>query len=630
MGACTYRWQGITLATLFTGYAGYYLCRSNLAVATPLLLDDFADSGITEKAIGGIASLGVLLYAVGKVTNGVLTDFLGGRTLFLLGMAASACCTVLFGLGSGLLVFALAWAANRYVQSMGWGALVKVSARWYPVSVQATVMGVLSMSYLLGDALGRVYLGGFIRLGVGWRGLFLLAAGTLAGIALLAWFTLKESPRDVGAEEPAVCPDNLFGAAGESARPEGLGRLLRPLLGNGVFWLVCLMNVGLTLIREAFTFWTPTYLTRAVGLDAGSAAQWSMVFPLVGAASAFLAGVVSDRARGRHGRVALPCTLLLILSLGLLSALPAAAGPLPALLLIGAVSFFLLAPYSFCSGVIALQLGGKRGGSTAAGLIDGAGYLGATLSGFGVGAVAQDHGWPTAFGVLAGVAALTALTVGIYCVVQGRDSRATRLASPVPGAAMPTANLPPGPDQARGDIIERVVRLFAEHGDAAYLGEPVSQTEHALQAAWAAEKSGAPAALVTAALLHDLGHLLHNLPEDCATRGIDDRHEELAARWLARYFGADVTEPIRLHVPAKRYLCAADPDYRGRLSPASVLSLKLQGGPMSADEVERFRRGPHAAAATALRRWDDEAKVPGLRTPGLAHFLRYLQAVLVS
>src|SRR5260370_27425786 len=116
----TFGWQGITLGTLFVGYAGYYVCRSNLSVTTPLLLDDLHGQGITREKIGAIVSLGVGLYAVGKITNGLLADFLGGRTLFLLGMAGSVICTVLFGLGSGLLVFGAAWAVNRYVQSAGW------------------------------------------------------------------------------------------------------------------------------------------------------------------------------------------------------------------------------------------------------------------------------------------------------------------------------------------------------------------------------------------------------------------------------------------------------------------------------------------------------------------------------
>jgi phosphonate degradation associated HDIG domain protein len=176
------------------------------------------------------------------------------------------------------------------------------------------------------------------------------------------------------------------------------------------------------------------------------------------------------------------------------------------------------------------------------------------------------------------------------------------------------------------DPIDAILGLFQERGDAAYLGEPVSQTEHALQTAWFAEQAGAGSALITAALLHDVGHLLHDLPEDCALAGIDDAHEVRGERWLARYFGPDVTEPIRLHVAAKRFLCATDPDYLGLLSEASLRSLKLQGGPFTPEEVTQFRQNPHCEAAIALRRFDEQAKVPGLPTPPLEHFRPYLEA----
>src|SRR5436309_15803591 len=116
------------------------------------------------------------------------------------------------------------------------------------------------------------------------------------------------------------------------------------------------------------------------------------------------------------------------------------------------------------------------------------------------------------------------------------------------------------------DIIDQIFRLFDERGHAAYIGEPVSQTAHALQAAWAAEDASAGSTLVAAALLHDLGHLLHDLPEDCAASGVDDCHEQRGAHWLARHFGDAVTEPVRLHVPAKRFLCATEPEYLAKLS----------------------------------------------------------------
>jgi phosphonate degradation associated HDIG domain protein len=185
---------------------------------------------------------------------------------------------------------------------------------------------------------------------------------------------------------------------------------------------------------------------------------------------------------------------------------------------------------------------------------------------------------------------------------------------------------PPGNAMADEDPIGCIVRLFKERGDAAYLGEPVSQTEHALQTAWGAEQAGAGAALVAAALLHDVGHLLHDFPEDCAVAGIDDAHEERGARWLLRHFGPEVTEPVRLHVAAKRFLCATDPAYAGGLSEASLRSLRLQGGRFTPDEATRFRAHPHAEAAVVLRRLDEQAKVPGLPTPGLEHFRPFLEA----
>jgi phosphonate degradation associated HDIG domain protein len=181
------------------------------------------------------------------------------------------------------------------------------------------------------------------------------------------------------------------------------------------------------------------------------------------------------------------------------------------------------------------------------------------------------------------------------------------------------------------DVVDAVARLFAQRGRAAYLGEAVTQTEHALQTALAAERAGSPAALIAAGLLHDVGHLLWLEESDGpdGTPQTDDQHEQRGQRWLARHFGPAVTEPVRLHVAAKRFLCATDPSYHALLSPASQASLRLQGGPMSTAEAEAFRSLQWAESAVALRRWDDEAKVPGLATPELSHFLRYVEASLV-
>lgn len=177
------------------------------------------------------------------------------------------------------------------------------------------------------------------------------------------------------------------------------------------------------------------------------------------------------------------------------------------------------------------------------------------------------------------------------------------------------------------DAIEEIFALFTRRGAARY-GEGVTQTEHALQAALAAGKAGTAGALVTAALLHDVGHLLQDAPEDIAEQGIDTEHESVGSAWLSRRFGPEVSEPVRLHVLAKRYLCRAEPGYWELLSPASRLSLELQGGPLSERAAADFRAGAHAEGAIALRRWDDAAKVAGLATLGLEHYRAIIAANL--
>jgi phosphonate degradation associated HDIG domain protein len=178
------------------------------------------------------------------------------------------------------------------------------------------------------------------------------------------------------------------------------------------------------------------------------------------------------------------------------------------------------------------------------------------------------------------------------------------------------------------NIIDEVFSLFRARGQGAYFSEAVTETEHALQCAHLAELAGAGSELIAAALLHDIGHLLHDLPENIAEQGRDARHEDLGAVRLARHFGPAIVDPVRLHVAAKRYLCAVEPGYLVGLSPASLVSLGLQGGAFSPEEVRRFEQEPWFRSAVAVRRWDDAAKVPGLAVPGLEHYRGRLEAVL--
>jgi phosphonate degradation associated HDIG domain protein len=175
-------------------------------------------------------------------------------------------------------------------------------------------------------------------------------------------------------------------------------------------------------------------------------------------------------------------------------------------------------------------------------------------------------------------------------------------------------------------IADEVIDLMQARGGAAYFGEPVSQLEHALQTAHCAAKAGSPPELVVAALLHDIGHLLHGLPESVADSGIDTRHEAAGYEWLLARFGPAVAEPVRDHVAAKRYLCRVEPAYLTRLSAASIQSLQLQGGPFNDGEASQFESRPHYRESLMLRRWDDEAKVPGLPVPPLEGYRELLIA----
>ena len=169
--------------------------------------------------------------------------------------------------------------------------------------------------------------------------------------------------------------------------------------------------------------------------------------------------------------------------------------------------------------------------------------------------------------------------------------------------------------------LRQIADLLSLKADGMYGLSDVNQRQHALQAAWLAEQTGCPDSLIAAGLLHDIGHLVHDLGDNPAEAGVDDRHEERGHQFLAAWFGPEVTEPVRLHVAAKRYLCATEADYFGKLSKDSVLSLSLQGGPMSAAEVAAFDALPQSAAAVKLRRFDEQAKVKNLQTPAVGHFL---------
>jgi OPA family glycerol-3-phosphate transporter-like MFS transporter len=432
------RWHVLTVSLLFLGYGGYYFCRSDYSVALPLILAEQVRKGtpanVAQIRMGTIASLGVLVYAIGKFPSGGLADRFGGRRNFLGGMFGSILFTILFMLGGGFPVFTFAWLGNRLVQSLGWVGLVKVTSRWFSYTTYGSVMAVLSLSYLFGDAISRAIMSLLLAHGFGWRGVFGAGAVLLSAILLCNLIFLRDSPQSYHLPLPEENPLNLFSHESAAAQRPGMAAIFRTLLSSYAFWLVCGLSLGTTLLRETFNLWIPTYFTQMVGMTSAQAASGSALFPFFGGLSVLFTGFLSDHL-GPEGRSR-------ILFGGLCFSIPALLGLAEVtmhaprfvpLALVAAVAFCLLGPYSYLAGAMALDFGGREGSATASGMIDGFGYLAGILSGNAMAHLAVAYGWQTMFLVLAGVAGLTSVVGGLALWQQHRRAIAIGLLRPVEG-----------------------------------------------------------------------------------------------------------------------------------------------------------------------------------------------------
>ena len=423
------RWHLLTITLLALGYSGYYFCRSDLSVALPLMKQDLAAHGIPINVatvrLGSIASAGVLAYALGKFVSGSLADLFGGKRNFIAGMAGSILFTLLFALGGGFPIFTLAWIGNRLFQSAGWVGLVKVSSRWFSYSIYGTVMAVISLSYLFGDAASREAMALLLAAGMGWRGLFFTGAAVLGVLLIANVLLLREAPRQRGLPAPRTNPLNVYAGAAEKPGNASLGAILKPLLASKFFWMVCGLSLGTTLLRETFNLWTPTYFVDYVGMSSSTAASRSALFPLFGGVSVLVAGWMSDRL-GLNGR-----SLVLFGGLAAgtaclftLARVPGHVNPWLPVALVTLIGFLLMGPYSYLAGAMSMDFGGATGAATASGIIDGVGYLAGVLSGDTMARITVQYGWRNAFVALACVCLLTAVVALVLAISQRREAHA--------------------------------------------------------------------------------------------------------------------------------------------------------------------------------------------------------------
>ena len=421
--------QTTVVLLLFGGYGALYFCRADLSVATPLLVEELGRHGVSHAVaiirMGSIASLGVLAYALGKLFLTGLGDFWGGRINFLIGLGGATAFTLMFASGLSLPLFSIAWIGNRLTQSLSWAGLIKVSSKWFDFSSYGMIIGILSISYLVGDAAARQWMGMLIEHGFGWRTLFYFAAAVVGLFFAVNYFFLRESRLDAGFIEAKPNPLNLF--ASSESRPQGVRQLLLPLVRSRAFLVVCLLSLGCTIIRESFNFWTPVYLRDYLGYSVSNAARMSSIFPGVGAVSVLATGWLSDRL-GINGRplimfVGLAATAAALLVL--MTMRSSSTGPLLPLIAIATIAFCLLGPYSYLGGAFALDFGGKQAGAVSSGIIDGVGYLGAVVAGDSIARVSVSFGWPGVFVALAAVSALAAFGAG-YLYYLGAKAAASK------------------------------------------------------------------------------------------------------------------------------------------------------------------------------------------------------------
>jgi sugar phosphate permease len=403
--------EKLTFALLFVGYVFYYLTRKNITVASISM----KELGLlTTAQIAYISSLGTLFYAAGKFVNGFMADRIGGKRSFLLGMFGSVGATSLFGLSSDYPMFLLTWALNSYFLSMGWSGLIKVMSLWFGREGRGTMMGWMCLNFQLGSSVAKAFTSFLLCFPLlVWRGLFFVPALLLFLMALVILFLLQEKP---GNEKMTPCKREEAGA-GPPGRRDVAGvenappRMWLRLLKSPMFLLVLWASAAITLIRTFFDDFTAIWLNES-GLPADVSGYISSLFTVGGMIGTVLMGTLSDRVgKGNRG----PFMIVSGLLLGILLFL---SGFFPKDSVFFSVIFFTLAGvfvygiYSILGGVTAIDFGGSAAPSTAAGIIDGIGYLAAALAGVLVAQMKQVAQWESLvfwFAVLTMIVALSLL-----------------------------------------------------------------------------------------------------------------------------------------------------------------------------------------------------------------------------
>lgn len=416
---------------MLIGYIGYYIGRGNLAIALPLLNQTF---GYSNEQLGVILTLSELAYAFGKFTTGPLADKLGGKRIFLVGLAGAITFNLIFSTCSSLLMFSIVWCCCRYFLSMGWGGVIKTIGEWYEPERNGTIVGLISVNFQFGSVIAALFCGYLLHLGVNWQGLFVYPAMVMAVIAVWSFVAAKQSPKD-------VYPGVRFGrSAGEKQslahfeqHPDGRKStrvIMKTLLKIHMFRQILVFGFLTTFLRSIFMFWTPKFLVD-VGMGNVAAAMSSAVFPLLGCIGTVFLGWYTDRYAKNGDRARMMWIMLvgLVISLLVVSQLIHYGLEYQYWLVafLGLSGFFLYGPYSMSAGCMTLDIAGAEGAGTCAGIVDGVGYIGGALAAWGAGFLSNRVGWSQVFLVLAFFGVLSVLSAYSMSRAYRKDLKETAI-----------------------------------------------------------------------------------------------------------------------------------------------------------------------------------------------------------
>jgi OPA family glycerol-3-phosphate transporter-like MFS transporter len=401
-------WQIRIFALLWTGYAAYYLCRVNFAVAQPELLREF---GWTSAQVGWIPSIYAAFYAFGQFVNGQLGERFGARRLMTVALLIAAGTNLAFSFVSSYAVMLALWALNGYAQSAGWSLVIKTISNWTTARRRGTVVGLISTCYQVGHVASWLLAGVLCDSGWGWRSAFLVPGLILLPIAAVFVFGLRDDPRDAGfppvRDDLGATPE----APGGSARRLGAAEVLRVTLANRTLWVLGIGYFCMNSVRYAFMNWAVQYMADFHGRSIKGSAFTAVALPLIGAAGAISAGWASDTLFGK--RRAPVCAIMLLAMAGLcvlFVQVPAGHWVL-ATAMLAAAGFLIYGPDMLMSGAATVDLSHPQTAGAATGFTMACGATGAIFSGAGVGWLRDVTAgrWTTTFYVLAGLSIVSAL-----------------------------------------------------------------------------------------------------------------------------------------------------------------------------------------------------------------------------